>query len=109
MVLDGLRTLWRMEYDFGRLVLACGRPGFRIKREFRHGTRRQVSDLVREAMRELGQLGIVAEQHDGLRLRAKLANDAEQVIRSGRVKPLFHHNIRKLVIKLLGYDLCGLK
>ena len=46
MVLDGLRSLWRMEYDFCSLVLAYGRPGFRIKREFRNGTRRQLSDLV---------------------------------------------------------------
>ena len=38
-------------------------------------------------MREHGQLGIVAKEHDALPLRANLANDAEQVVRPSGVKP----------------------
>ena len=55
-------------------------------------------------MRKLGEFGIVAKQHDGLRLCAKPANDMEELLRSRGVKPLVHHNIAKLVIELLGDD-----
>src|SRR5437016_6916832 len=60
-------------------------------------------------MRELGQLGIVANQHDALRLRAKFANDVEQLVCPGGVKALIHHDILKLLIEFLGDELSGFK
>ena len=40
-----------------------------------------MGDLAREAMREFGQLGVVAKQHYPPQLVVKLVNDVEQVIR----------------------------
>src|SRR5438105_7729532 len=60
-------------------------------------------------MREFGQLGIVANQHYALRLRAKFANEVEQLVCPDGVKPIIHHDILKLVIEFLGDELSSFK
>ena len=57
-------------------------------------------------MGEVGQRGVMAEQHHTLQFVVEPVNDGEQLIRVAGIQPIIHHDFLELVIELPGDDLC---
>jgi len=57
-------------------------------------------------MDELGQLGVVTDQHHAFELAAKLLNDIEQVIRVTGIEPSVHRDVLALAPEAGGDEFC---